>query len=81
MSTDTIISKIWSFCTPLKDDGLGYGDLPKEAHLPYLPQNGLRTSFYCFADIVRNARQQKNSLYPFICLERQSIFPDIITDI
>ena len=26
MSTDTIISKVWSFCTTLRDDGVGYGD-------------------------------------------------------
>ena len=26
MSTDSIISKVWSFCTVLKDDGVGYGD-------------------------------------------------------
>ena len=26
MNTDTIISKVWSFCTILKDDGVGYGD-------------------------------------------------------
>ena len=26
MTTDTIISKVWSFCTTLRDDGIGYGD-------------------------------------------------------
>lgn len=26
MNTSTIISKVWSFCTILKDDGVGYGD-------------------------------------------------------
>jgi type I restriction enzyme M protein len=26
MTTDTIISKVWSFCTTLRDDGVGYGD-------------------------------------------------------
>ncbi len=26
MSTDTIISKVWSFCTTLRDDGVSYGD-------------------------------------------------------
>ena len=26
MSTDSIISKVWSFCTVLKDDGVSYGD-------------------------------------------------------
>ena len=24
--TDSIISKVWSFCTTLRDDGVGYGD-------------------------------------------------------
>jgi len=26
MTADTIISKVWSFCTTLRDDGVGYGD-------------------------------------------------------
>jgi type I restriction enzyme M protein len=26
MSTDSIISKVWGFCTTLRDDGIGYGD-------------------------------------------------------
>jgi type I restriction enzyme M protein len=26
MSTNTLLSKIWSFCDTLRDDGLGYGD-------------------------------------------------------
>jgi len=26
MTTDTIISKVWSFCTTLRDDGVDYGD-------------------------------------------------------
>jgi type I restriction enzyme M protein len=26
MTTDTIISKVWGFCTVLKDDGVSYGD-------------------------------------------------------
>src|SRR5690349_19331513 len=26
MSTNQIISKVWSFCNVLKDDGVGYGD-------------------------------------------------------
>jgi len=34
MTTDTIISKVWSFCTILKDDGVGYGDYLKQ--LTYL---------------------------------------------
>jgi len=26
MSTDSIVSKVWSFCNTLRDDGVGYGD-------------------------------------------------------
>ena len=26
MTTDNLVSKIWSFCDTLRDDGLGYGD-------------------------------------------------------
>lgn len=26
MTTDSIVSKVWSFCTTLRDDGVGYGD-------------------------------------------------------
>ena len=26
MNTATIVSKVWSFCTTLRDDGVGYGD-------------------------------------------------------
>jgi hypothetical protein len=26
MTTDSIISKVWSFCRALRDDGVGYGD-------------------------------------------------------
>ncbi len=26
MSTAPIVSKVWSFCTTLRDDGVGYGD-------------------------------------------------------
>ncbi len=26
MTTESIISKVWSFCTTLRDDGVGYGD-------------------------------------------------------
>ena len=25
MSTAPIVSKVWSFCTTLRDDGVGYG--------------------------------------------------------
>ena len=26
MSTESIISKVWGFCTTLRDDGVSYGD-------------------------------------------------------
>lgn len=26
MSTNALISKVWSFCNTLRDDGVGYGD-------------------------------------------------------
>ena len=26
MNSATIVSKVWSFCTTLRDDGVGYGD-------------------------------------------------------
>ena len=26
MTTDSIISQVWSFCTTLRDDGVSYGD-------------------------------------------------------
>jgi len=26
MSTAPIVSKVWSFCNTLRDDGVGYGD-------------------------------------------------------
>ena len=26
MNTSPIVSKVWSFCTTLRDDGVGYGD-------------------------------------------------------
>lgn len=26
MTTESIISKVWSFCTALRDDGVGYGN-------------------------------------------------------
>lgn len=34
MTTDTIVSKACSFCTTLRDDGVGYGDYLKQ--LTYL---------------------------------------------
>jgi type I restriction enzyme M protein len=37
MSTNQIISKVWSFCNTLRDDGVGYGDyLEQLAYLLFL---------------------------------------------
>jgi type I restriction enzyme M protein len=37
MTTDSIISKVWSFCHTLRDDGVGYGDyLEQLTYLSYL---------------------------------------------
>jgi len=30
MSINQIISKVWSFCNTLRDDGVGYGDYLSE---------------------------------------------------
>ena len=39
MTTDSIISKVWSFCHMLRDDGVGYGDyLEQLADLDNLPE-------------------------------------------
>ena len=29
MSSAPIVSKVWSFCNTLRDDGVGYGDYPR----------------------------------------------------
>ena len=34
MSTAPIVSRVWSFCTTLRDDGVSYGDYPEQ--LTYL---------------------------------------------
>ena len=37
MTSASIISKVWSFCTTLRDDGVGYGDyLEQLTHLIFL---------------------------------------------
>jgi type I restriction enzyme M protein len=33
-NTSSIISKVWSFCNTLRDDGVSYGDYPEQ--LTYL---------------------------------------------
>ncbi len=33
-NTSSIVSKVWSFCNPLRDVGVGYGDYPEQ--LTYL---------------------------------------------
>ena len=34
LNTSSIISKVWSFATVLRDDGVGYGDYLGAAYLP-----------------------------------------------
>ncbi len=29
MNSNSIVSKVWSFCTTLRDNGVGYGDYLK----------------------------------------------------
>lgn len=37
MTTDSIISRVWSFCNTLRDDGVGYGGyLEQLIYLSYL---------------------------------------------
>ena len=42
MNTASIVSKVWSFCTTLRDDGVGLRRLPGAAHLSDLPEDGGR---------------------------------------
>ena len=45
MTTDTIISKVWSFCTTLRDDGVGYGDyLEQLTYLIFLCHGSLQNA-------------------------------------
>ncbi len=42
MTTDSIVSKVWSFCTTLRDDGVGYGDyLEQLTYLIFLKEGFL----------------------------------------
>ncbi|MCK6469693.1 MAG: type I restriction-modification system subunit M N-terminal domain-containing protein [Candidatus Brocadia sinica] len=37
MNTSSLVSKIWSFCHTLRDDGVGYGDyLEQLTYMPFL---------------------------------------------
>ena len=40
MNTASIVSKVWSFCHTLRDDGVSYGDYSGTANLPNFPQDG-----------------------------------------
>jgi hypothetical protein len=45
MSSAPIVSKVWSFCTVLKDDGVSYGDyLEQLTYLIFLKIRGRRTT-------------------------------------
>ena len=46
MSTAPIVSTVWSFCTTLRDDGVGYGDyLEQLTYLIFLPDDGMTHSW------------------------------------
>ncbi|MCU0750785.1 MAG: type I restriction-modification system subunit M N-terminal domain-containing protein [Akkermansiaceae bacterium] len=48
MTTDTIISKVWNFCTTLRHDGVGYGDyLEQLTYLIFLKMADYSTSAPC----------------------------------
>jgi len=36
MNTESLISKVWSFCHTLRDDGVGYGDYLEQLKLTFL---------------------------------------------
>ena len=38
MNTSTLVQKVWNFCTPLRDDGVGYGDYLEQLDLPAVPR-------------------------------------------
>ena len=37
-NTESIVSKVWSFCNPLRDVGVGYGDYLEQL-IPFLLKN------------------------------------------
>jgi type I restriction enzyme M protein len=41
MSTNQIVSKVWSFCNTLGDDGVGYGDLQEQNTNQRFFKNGI----------------------------------------
>ena len=75
MTTDSIISKVWSFCHTLRDDGVGYGDYLEQltyliflkmadeyAKPPYKPQSR-RAGALCLAGAAcrSKARNSKST--------------------
>ena len=42
MNSASIVSKVWSFCATLRDDGVGYGDYLEPVDPPDLSQDGGR---------------------------------------
>ena len=52
----SIVSKVWTFCNTLRDDGVGYGDYLEQ--LTYL-------LFLKMAEEYSNAAVNKNSLHVF----------------
>lgn len=39
MTTQAIVSKVWSFCNTLRDDGVGYGDYLEQLTYDFLVKN------------------------------------------
>ncbi len=42
MTSSAIISKVWSFCNTLRDDGVGYGDYLEQLTYLLFFKNGRR---------------------------------------
>lgn len=55
-NTSTIVSKVWSFCNPLRDVGVGYGDYLEQ--LTYL-------LFLKMADEYRNRPDSRATSNPY----------------
>lgn len=45
MTTNAIISKVWSFCNTLRDDGVSYGDyLGPQTYFDKIEETAIRAS-------------------------------------
>jgi len=56
-NTSSIVSKVWSFCNPLRDVGVGYGDyLEQLTYLLFLKM----ADKYILLGLVNPAAEQRN---------------------